>query len=129
LIKSLKPFLNISKKEVKAMANLDRLMAVRGVWAAGEFTDDGKLVAYKGDLPEEYAAMAAEMCAANNAMAKMQCDGYTAFSGQEWTPLIGWALTGPKYSVCVVGNLGVFVKNDEVSFNEVFKALREEAGK
>jgi len=125
----LKPFLNISKKEVKAMANLDRLMAVRGVWAAGEFTDDGKLVAYKGDLPEEYAAMAAEMCAANNAMAKMQCDGYTAFSGQEWTPLIGWALTGPKYSVCVVGNLGVFVKNDEVSFNEVFKALREEAGK
>jgi len=104
-------------------------MKIKGVWAAGEFTDDGKLVAYKGNISEEQAAMAAEMCAANNAMAKMQCDGYTAFSGQEWTPLHGWALTGPKYSVCVMGNVGVFVNNDEVSFNEVFKALREEAGR
>jgi len=111
------------------MANLDRLMKIKGVWAAGEFTDDGKLVAYKGNISEEQAAMAAEMCAANNAMAKMQCDGYTAFSGQEWTPLHGWALTGPKYSVCVMGNVGVFVNNDEVSFKEVFKALREEAGR
>ncbi|MDM7267510.1 MAG: DUF2173 family protein [Aquificaceae bacterium] len=111
------------------MANLDRLMKIKGVWAAGEFTNDGKLVAYKGNISEEQAAMAAEMCAANNAMAKMQCDGYTAFSGQEWTPLHGWALTGPKYSVCVMGNVGVFVNNDEVSFNEVFKALREEAGR
>jgi roadblock/LC7 domain-containing protein len=111
------------------MANLDRLMKIKGVWAAGEFTDDGKLVAYKGNISEEQAAMAAEMCAANNAMAKMQCDGYTAFSGQEWTPLHGWVLTGPKYSVCVMGNVGVFVNNDEVSFNEVFKALREEAGR
>ncbi|MEN3028898.1 MAG: DUF2173 family protein, partial [Aquificaceae bacterium] len=33
------------------------------------------------------------------------------------------------YSVCVMGNVGVFVDNEEVSFNEVFKALREEAGK
>jgi len=62
-------------------------------------------------------------------MARMQCDGYTALSGQEWSPLKGWALAGPKYSVCVMGNVGVFVKNDEVSFNEVFKALAEEAGK
>ncbi len=111
------------------MSNLDKLMQVKGVWAAGEFTDDGKLLAYKGNISEEQAAMAAEMCAANNAMAKMQCDGYTAFSGQEWTPLHGWALTGPKYSVCVMGNVGVFVNNDEVSFNQVFKALREVAGK
>ncbi len=111
------------------MSNLDKLTQVKGVWAAGEFTDDGKLLAYKGNISEEQAAMAAEMCAANNAMAKMQCDGYTAFSGQEWTPLHGWALTGPKYSVCVMGNVGVFVNNDEVSFNQVFKALREVAGK
>lgn len=110
------------------MANLDKLLQIKGVFAAGEFSDDGKLIAYKGDITEEEAAMAAEMCAANNAMAKMQADGYTALSGKEWTPLKGWALAGPKYSVCVMGNIGVFVKNDEVSFNEVFKALMEEAG-
>ncbi len=105
------------------MADLKKLMSIKGVFAAGEFNPDGTLVAFEGDISEEEAAMAAAMCAANTAMAKMQTDGYTAFSGQEWTPLHGWALTGPKYSVCVAGNVGVFVKNDEVSFNEVFKAL------
>ncbi|WP_299228926.1 DUF2173 family protein [Sulfurihydrogenibium sp.] len=105
------------------MADLKNLMSIKGVFAAGEFNPDGTLVAYEGDITEEEAAMAAAMCAANNAMAKMQTDGYTAFSGQEWTPLHGWAMTGPKCSVCAAGNVGVFVKNDEVSFNEVFKAL------
>jgi roadblock/LC7 domain-containing protein len=111
------------------MADLDKLMKVKGVWAAGEFSPDGKLIAYKGNISEEHAAMAAMMCAANTMMAEMQTQGCTAFSGQEWTPLIGWAVAGPKYSVCVVGNVGVFVNNDEVSFNEVFKVLREVAGK
>lgn len=105
------------------MATLKDLMGIKGVFAVGEFDEKGNLIAFEGDITEEEAAMAAQMCAANNAMAKMQTDGYTAFSGQEWTPLLGWALTGPKYSVCVAGNKGVFVKNDEVSFNEVFKAL------
>lgn len=105
------------------MADLKRLLSIKGVFAAGEFNPDGTLVAYEGDITEEEAAMAASMCAANTAMAKMQADGYTAFSGQEWTPLRGFALTGPKFSVCVAGNIGVFVKNDEVSFNEVFRAL------
>jgi Uncharacterized conserved protein len=109
--------------QVGKMADLKKLMSIKGVFAAGEFNPDGTLVAYEGGITEEEAAMAAAMCAANNAMARMQTDGYTAFSGQEWTPLHGWALTGPKYSVCVTGNVGVFVKNDEVSFNEVFRAL------
>jgi roadblock/LC7 domain-containing protein len=108
------------------MADLKNLVSIKGVFAAGEFNPDGTLVAYEGGITEEEAAMAAAMCAANNAMAKMQTDGYTAFSGQEWTPLHGWALTGHKYSVCVAGNVGVLVKNDEVSFNEVFRVLLSE---
>lgn len=105
------------------MANLDQLLRIKGVWAAGEFSQDGKLLAYKGNISEEEAAMAAMMCAANTMMAEMQTQGYTAMSGKEWTPLAGFALTGPKHSVCVGKGVGVFVNNDEVSFNEVFKAL------
>ncbi|GAB6072034.1 hypothetical protein JCM14244_04110 [Venenivibrio stagnispumantis] len=71
------------------MATLKDLMKIKGVFAAGEFDEKGNLVAFEGDITEEEAAMAAQMCAANNAMAKMQTDGYTAFSGQEWTPLLG----------------------------------------
>jgi Uncharacterized conserved protein len=29
------------------MANLDQLLSIKGVWAAGEFSQDGKLLAYK----------------------------------------------------------------------------------
>ncbi len=105
------------------MADLKKLLEIKGVFAAGEFDDKGNLLAFEGDISEEEAAMAAKMCAANNAMGEMQTDGYTAFSGQEWTPLKGWAIAGPKYSVCVAGNVGVFVKNGEASFNEVFNAL------
>ena len=105
------------------MADLKKLLEINGVFAAGEFDNNGNLIAFEGDITEEEAAMAAKMCWANNAMATMQTEGYTAFSGQEWVPLKGWALAGPKYSVCVAGNVGVFVKNGEASFNEVFKAL------
>lgn len=105
------------------MANLDKFLSIKGVFAAGEFDANGNLVAYKGEISQEEAAMAAKMCAANTAMASMQTDGFTAMSGQEWAPLKGFALAGPKYSVCVAGNVGVFVKNSEASFNEVFKAL------
>lgn len=105
------------------MADLQKLLSIKGVFAAGEFSNDGKLVAFKGEISEEEAAMAAKMCAANKAMAEMQTEGFTAMSGQEWAPFKGFALSGPKYSVCIAGNVGVFVKNDEVSFNEVFKAL------
>ncbi len=105
------------------MADIKDLLNIKGVFAAGKFDDKGNLLAVEGDISEEEAAMAAKMCAANNAMAEMQTDGYTAFSGQEWTPLKGWTIAGPKFSVCVAGDTGVFVKNDEASFNEIFKAL------
>lgn len=100
------------------MEDLDKLMKVKGVWAAGEFSPDGKLIAYKGNISEEHARMAVLMCAANTLMAEMETQGWTAFTGQEWTPLIGWAVAGPKCSVCVIGNAGVIVNNGEVSFNE-----------
>jgi roadblock/LC7 domain-containing protein len=41
------------------MANLEKLIGVKGVWAAGELSPDGKLIAYKGNISEEHASMAA----------------------------------------------------------------------
>jgi roadblock/LC7 domain-containing protein len=106
------------------MADLDKLLHIKGVFAAGRFDDNGNLTAYAGDISEEHAAMAASMCAANMHMARMQCDGFTAMSGEgRWTPATGFALSGPGFSVCVMGNTGVFARNGEASFNEIFKAL------
>ena len=106
------------------MTDLNKLLKIKGVFAAGTFTDDGRLTGFAGDIKEEHAAMAAAMCAANMHMARMQADGYTALSGESgWTPATGFALSGPKFSVCVMGNKGVFCRNGEASFNEIYKAL------
>ncbi len=106
------------------MTNLDKLLKIKGVFAAGSFDANGNLTGFAGDISEDHAAMAASMCAANMHMARMQCDGFTAMSGEGgWTPATGFALSGPGFSVCAMGNVGVFARNGEASFNEIFKAL------
>lgn len=106
------------------MADLNQLLKIKGVFAAGTFSDDGSLTGFAGEITEDEAAMAAAMCAANMHMARMQTDGFTAMSGESgWTPATGFAIAGPRYAVCVMGNTGVFAKLGEASFNEIFKAL------
>ncbi len=106
------------------MTDLNKLLKLKGVFAAGAFSDDGNLTAYAGDITEDEAAMAAAMCAANMHMARMQTDGFTAMSGESgWTPATGFSLAGPKFAVCVMGNVGVFARLGEASFNQIFKAL------
>lgn len=108
------------------MTDLNKFLDLKGVFAVGTFSDDGRLTGYAGDITEDEAAMAAAMCAANMHLARMQTDGFTAMSGESgWTPATGFALAGTKFSVCVRGNTGVFVRNGEASFNEIFKALSE----
>jgi roadblock/LC7 domain-containing protein len=107
------------------MTDLNNLLKIKGVFAVGSFDDNGNLTGYAGEITEDEAAMAASMSAANMHMARMQCDGFTAMSGEGgWTPAVGFALTGPLFTVCVEGNVGVFARNGEASFNEIFRALR-----
>ncbi len=74
------------------MSNLNELLKIKGVFAAGSFSDDGKLTGYAGEISEDEAAMAAAMCAANMHMARMQTDGFTAMSGESgWTPATGFS--------------------------------------
>ncbi len=105
------------------MANLDKLMALPGAIAAGEFSVGGDLVASKGALKEEYAKMVAMMCAANSLMGKMQAESFSAHTGMKWTPFKGWAVSAGDYSVCVMGNAGVFVETAKADFNKIFATL------
>ncbi len=106
------------------MTDLNALLNIKGVFAAGSFTDNGELTGMAGEITQEEAAMAASVCAANMHMARMQCDGFTALSGDSgFTPATGFALSGAKFTVCAVGNVGVFAHNGVASFNEIFKAL------
>jgi roadblock/LC7 domain-containing protein len=109
------------------MADLKRLMGLGGAIAAGEYTRDGELVSYEGELPEDIAKLIARMCAANTLMGTTQAESFTRISGMRWTPFHGWAVAAGDYSVCVMGNIGVFVETRKADFNDIFKVLSDEA--
>ncbi len=106
------------------LSKLKELMSLPGAIAAGEFTDDGKLVAYYGDMDEKSAEIAAMMCAANKLMGSMQAKGWSAYTNQGgFYPVVGFAVAGGKYAACIMGNVGVFVELDKADFDKTFEAL------
>ena len=109
------------------MANLKRLLKLKGAVSAGEFAPNGELLSYEGNPPEDIAHLIARMCAANTLRGISQSESFTRISGMRWSPFHGWAVAAGDYSVCVIGHLGVFVETAKADFNDIFKALSEEA--
>jgi roadblock/LC7 domain-containing protein len=109
------------------MTNLDRLMGLKGAVSAGEFTADGELLTFKGEMTEDIARIIAKQCAANTLMGTIQADSFSRISGMRWTPFHGWAVSAGDYSVCVMGHIGLFVETAKADFNDIFKVLSEEA--
>ena len=106
------------------MADLQKALSIPGVYAAGEFTDTGELVAYAGNISLKTAKMAAKMCAANKMMGKMQASGWTDYTGKDgFEPCTGFAVSGPDNSALVYGNVGVFVRNRETDFDRALAML------
>lgn len=103
---------------------LDELTSLPGAYAAGEFTDDGRLVNYAGDIEEQPAEIAALMCAANKLMGNMQAKGWSAYTGEGgFYPVSGFAVAGGKHVACAMNNTGVFLQADEADFDKTFEAL------
>ncbi len=109
------------------MADLDKLMMLEGAGAAGEFSPTGDLLRYAGDLPEYAAKHIAEVCAATTQMCAAHADGFSRITGMNWLPLNRWAFSAGDFAVCVMGNVGVFVRAAEADFNHIYKILSEEA--
>ena len=105
------------------MATLDGLMQIKGVVAAGQFSDDGKLIEARGQLKPEVAQAAAQFCATVSMLFKTMSGSFQQMSGMQWTPAQGWAFAGGNYSVCVGGNNGVFVETAKADYNALFRAL------
>ncbi len=104
---------------------LNDLLKLSGVVAAGEFTADGKLVDYKSSMPmsAELAEMTAQFCSSVTQLFNTLGGSFTKISGMPWSPQQGWAYTGGQYTVCVAGNRGVFVETAKADFNQLFGAL------
>lgn len=106
------------------LSKLKELMSLPGAVAAGEFSEDGRLLAYYGNIDEKSAEIAAMMSAANKLMGNMQAKGWSAYTGQGgFYPVLGFAVAGGKYAACMMGNVGVFVELDKADFDKIFKTL------
>jgi roadblock/LC7 domain-containing protein len=110
------------------MSDLDKLMSLSGAVAAGEFTKDGRLAGFKGDMDPKWTHMLANMCAANTLMGTMQCEAFSTYTGMKMAPFYGWAMSAGDYSICVMGHRGVMMATAKADFNAAFAALAELRG-
>lgn len=96
-----------------------------GVIAAGEFSKNGELIDYVGDISLKAAKTAALISHANYAASKMQAVAWSNYTGKsDFEPSIGFAVSGPKKSALVVKNIGVFVDNNKIDFDNILSILK-----
>lgn len=107
------------------MLDLESLSVLKGVIAALRFYDDGTLAEAAGHLDQLDTQLAAELCHANGRIMHHSSDVLMTLSGAAGWPSRGWMMAGDELSVCGVAEVACFVRNSEVSFNEVFRALTE----
>jgi roadblock/LC7 domain-containing protein len=107
------------------MHELESLFLLKGVVAALRFHDDGTLAEAAGDLDRIHAELAAELCYANGRFMQHNSDMFMTLSGEDRWPPRGWMMAGDELSVCGLSDVACFVRNSEVSFNEVFRTLAE----
>ena len=107
------------------MANLDELLKIDGVAAAGEFRPDGSLIDYKAnmEMTPALAAMSAQFCATVSMLFSTLSGAFTELSGMNWSPPQGWMFAGGDWTVCVGGSRGVFVETAKADFNNLYDAL------
>jgi roadblock/LC7 domain-containing protein len=109
------------------MANLDELLKIDGVAAAGEFGKDGRLVDYKAnmDMSREMAEMSAQFCATVSMLFDTLGGAFTQMSGMNWSPQQGWAYSGGDWTVAIGegGTKGVFIETTKADFNRLFQEL------
>ena len=109
------------------MIGLDRLMEIEGVVAAGQFSEDGKVIRKVGELPEDLME-SAELCVRQNQASSDFLNSLNNQMPREYGSLVGWTVWGSKYSVVVVGNTRVFVETNRGDYNQLMIDLaRSEA--
>ena len=100
------------------MIGLDRLLEIEGVVAAGQFSEDGKVIRKVGELPEDLME-SAELCTRQNHAAEDFLSSLNSQMPREYGSLVGWTVWGSEYSVVVVGNTRVFVKTNRGDYNQL----------
>jgi roadblock/LC7 domain-containing protein len=115
------------------MADLNKLMALKGAQAAFVMNDRGELQAHllaeRSALNETALDLLAHMCVANNAIATMQARGWEANSESKgFYPVNGFTMIGMDWSAITDGHLGVVISNADADYEAAYRALAEQGG-
>jgi roadblock/LC7 domain-containing protein len=106
------------------MATLDQLMELPGAVAAVSFNESGEVSDFRGDLTDDLASMAGQMCSANMAIFRMQADGWSRLTGQTgFMPEKGFAFMGLDYAVAAMDGQAVFLRKSDADFDRAFQVL------
>src|SRR5438067_13368904 len=110
---------------INMAATLEELLNINGVVAAGEFTADGKLVAYKAKMgmSPEMAAMTAQFCATVTMLFNTLAGAFAQLSKMNWVPKQAGASSGGNWPGASVGNGAVFVEQAKADFTRCFQPL------
>lgn len=104
-------------------------MAIPGVIAAGEYAYRGDRYSFEGNLTSELARMASILCRSNTLSIHMQSEIFSSFAENcGCKPVQGWMVRGSEMSVCVVGNIFCFCRNQPGLLNDVMTILRAKVG-
>ena len=100
------------------MIGLDRLMDIDGVVAAGQFSEDGKVIRKVGEMTEDFME-SAELCLRQSQSSGELIDSLNDRFPRDFGSLFGWIVWGSKYSVVVVGNTRVFTETSRGDYNQL----------
>ncbi len=110
------------------MADLEKIMQLKGALAAFEFSDSGELV--KSNIKDEQKInddildLLCHVCVANGAIATMQARGWEKVTDMTgFYPIKGFSLMGFEWTVIVNQHSGVIVANDDVDFDKAYAVL------
>jgi roadblock/LC7 domain-containing protein len=99
-------------------------MRIEGVVAAGQFSDDGKVIRKVGEMPEDLME-SAELCVRQNLASRDFLSSLNKKLPREYGSLVGWTVWGSRYSVVVVGNTRVFIETSRGDYNQLMVDLAE----
>lgn len=101
------------------MIGLDRLIKIKGVVAAGQFSSDGKVIRAVGDMTDEIRKFTAQMCARQSDYMRGAIKQFSEAWKMDWQPLVGWAVWGGRYAIIVIGDTGVIADPKYINFNQL----------
>jgi len=109
------------------MSVVSELMGLPGVIAAGEYAFRGDRYTFEGKLSDDMARIASVMCRATSLGVHMESNMLGSLCPDcGFSPSRGWAVRGPKFTVCVMSHYFCFLDNEHAKVNDTLHLMLDE---